>query len=582
MKSEKTYKGIPITYGVAIGRASVIKHEGVYIPRRHIAREEIGKEISRYRDALSRLHAYINSVKNEFVSILGKEHLRLLDSYSMVVNDPIITKNVVNVIRKKNVVAEWALEMCINDVIRALDEINDPFFQERKSDIISLFHKILQYLNPGEKLLKLGDIKENTILILDKLDPTEIKYFYNQNIAGLVIEEGSLTSHLTILARSFNVPAVIGVRNITSESNDGDEVIVDSDEGTVIVQPHEESAKLYEKKRRKYIEQCEELKKYRELFSVTVDSYRVPLLANIEIPEEVSSAIFWGCEGIGLYRTEYLYLQKDDFPTEEEQYEKYKEIVKIIYPYPVVIRTLDLGGDKLWKKLKTSLKVEFSEENPFLGIRSIRFSLKYPEIFKTQLRAILRAAKHGRVKLLFPMVTSYQEVRKIKSTLLECIEELKLHNVEFERDVEIGIMVEVPAVIHILEHVIKEIDFVSIGTNDLVQYLLAVDRTNEAIADLYDPLHPSVLQAIYRVCNITHSENKKVTVCGEIASVPSYAKLLIGLGVDELSVAPLSIPLVKKAIREVNRKEAQEIAVKALSMKSSDEIKEFLFKGIEI
>jgi len=582
MKSEKIYKGIPITYGVAIGNVVVIKHEGVYIPRRSIPREEIGKEISRYREALARLHAYIDSVKNEFMSILGREHLRLLDSYSMIVNDPVITKDVVNVIRKKNVVAEWALEMCVSNVIHALDEMKDPFFQERKSDIVNLFHKILQYLNPSDKLFKIEEIKENTVLILDKLDPTEIKHFYNQNIVGLAIEEGSLTSHLTILARSFSVPAVIGAKGITSASNDGDKVIIDGDEGLVIIQPHEENTKLYEKKRKKYMEQCEELKKYRDLFSVTLDSYRVPLLANIEVPEEVSSAIFWGCEGIGLYRTEYLYLEREDFPTEEEQYERYKEIARLVYPYSVVIRTLDLGGDKLWERLKRSLKINICEENPFLGMRSIRFSLKYPEIFKTQLRAVLRAARHGRVKLLFPMVTSYQEIKKIKAILLECIEELRLHNIEFEKDVKMGVMVEVPALIYILEHIIGEIDFISIGTNDLVQYLLAVDRTNEAIAELYDPLHPSVLQSIYHICNIVHNAGKKVTLCGEIASIPSYAKLLIGLGVDELSVAPLSIPIVKKAIREVNKKEAEEVARRVLFMKSSDEIREFLFKEAQI
>lgn len=562
--------GIPVSPGVAIGYAYVLHSETSFaIPAQSVSDDHVWKEIARFEDALTRTRAEILGIRKKIATQIGRESSDIFNAHLLILEDRTLIEDVIAIIKDKKVTCEHAFATVIQQYFAAFAQINDDYLKERISDIKDIGRRILHNLYGEEAAFQ--KIDKKGIVIAHDLSPSDTAMMDKEKVLAFVTEIGGPTSHTAILGRSMEIPAIVGTAMVTNKVKTGDTVIVDGAQGVIVINPDEKTLEEYTQKSRRFSESVVELDKLRDLPAETTDGHKIILGANIEFHDEIPSVLSHGSDGIGLYRTEYLYMNRIDVPTEEEQYKAYKQVAEKMAPHPVIIRTLDLGGDKFLSSLEVP-----QEMNPFLGWRAIRFCLERVDVFKAQLRAILKASVHNNLKVMYPMISNVQELRKANEILEQCRKELKKEGIPFDPNMEIGAMVEIPSAAITSDILAREVNFFSIGTNDLIQYALAVDRVNEKIAYLYEPTHPAILQLIKMVVENGHKHKRWVGSCGEMSGDPGIAILLVGLGIDEISTSPVVLPKVKKAIRSVSFKQAKAIADKALTFDTGIEVRQFL------
>lgn len=566
----ETLKGIPVSPGVAAGVAFVMHGELSFdIPLTPIQVDQIWKEIARFEDALTRTRAEVLGIRKKISNQIGRESSDIFNAHLMILEDRTLIEDVIAIIKDKKITAECAFANIIQRYFAAFAQIDDNYLKERISDIRDIGRRILQNLYGQEagsqKLDKKG------IVIAHDLAPSDTALLEKDKVMAFVTEIGGPTSHTAILGRSMEIPAVVGMDQVTKRVKTGDWVIVDGTRGILIVNPDETTIEEYQRKSKRFTEITTELDKLRDLPAETPDGKRIILAANIEFHDEMPSVLSHGAEGIGLYRTEYLYMNRTDLPSEDEQFKAYNHVAEKMAPHPVIIRTLDLGGDKFISSLDVA-----REMNPFLGWRAIRFCLTRVDIFKEQLRAVLRASVHKNLKVMYPMISNVDELKRANAILEECRQELQKQGIPFDPKMEVGAMIEIPSAAITSDILAREVDFFSIGTNDLIQYSLAVDRVNEKIAYLYEPTHPAILHLIKQVIDSGHRHKRWIGSCGEMSGDPAIAILLLGLGIDEISTSPVVLPTVKKAIRSISYQDARLIAQEALQFHTGAEVREFL------
>jgi phosphotransferase system enzyme I (PtsI) len=529
------------------------------------------REIERFRAAVERGIEQIQNLKQRMSSLISKEDGAVFDVHRLILGDPVLIEQIENKIRKERYTAEYAVSAVFEQHLNSFTQIEDDYLRERAADVKDVAQRLLENLSGMSEEKPV--IPEQAILVAEDLSPADLSLIEGDHFRGIVLATGGVTSHASILAKSFEIPSVAAVEGLIENVRQGDSLIVDGNSGVVYINPSHEVVREYDRLEREYLAFNKELGELRDLPAETQDGHRVSLYANIGLLSDISFAHLHGAQGVGLYRTEIHFLTHRDFPGEEEQFALYRRVVEGMGGRPVTIRTLDIGADKYPAYVRRGT----TEPNPFLGWRSIRVSLEMPEIFKTQLRAILRAGALGRVRLLIPMVTSLEEILRVKELLAEVKEELELEEVPFDRQMELGIMVEVPSIVHLVSRIVREVDFLSIGTNDLIQYILAVDRGNHKVAELYEPLHPAVLAALGIIIEGAKREGKRVGMCGEMAGDPLYTLVLLGMGLEEFSMGSLFIPVVKKIIRSVTYRQAKVTAQIVMQMDTVGEIKKYLF-----
>lgn len=567
-------RGIGVSPGISIGEACLAEQVVFTNRKEKIPSDKIEEEIKRVKNAYSRTREELSHLKTRIQEKIGKEHSFIFEAHLMILDDKSLFSDIVNMIQKEEVRAEWALSRTHEKYLKIFESLNDEYFKQRKFDVSDVLSKIYRNLEPSEDEKK--DEDAEMILIAHELLPSEAAMKLSRgNILAVALDMGGQTSHTAILARSLNIPAVMGLRNITQRVKNGDMIIVDGTDGEVLINPPLAIKKEFISKKKKYDDYCRELKKTSQLASITLDNERFYPMANIELPEEVPLALSLGAEGIGLFRSEFLYLQNTTLPKEEDHFRIYSQIAKRAYPSPVYIRTIDIGGEKNIPQLNIE-----KEPNPALGLRAIRFSLKNKNLLRIQLRAILRASIRKNVKILIPMITEIEEVEEVKWILQEVKNDLKKEKIDFDENIPLGIMIEVPAAAALVDLFIKEVDYISIGTNDLIQYYLAVDRSNELVSYLYKPLNPSVLRLIRYIIKTVEKEGKEITVCGEMAADPLAATVLLGFGLKKFSMNPIFIPRIKKALRSVEYSQVKKMVNQALDFKTAQEVEEFLIERI--
>ena len=563
-------RGIPASPGVAIGKVLLFDSEELLVPRREIPEEQIPHEVLRLEEALIQTRHQILGIQKRLAEEMGQEHAEIFNAHLLVLEDQSLREEILGGLKSQRLNVEAIFNDVIKRHLRAFARTEDEYLRDRTADIEDVRKRILRNLL-GRRPDILGQLSEPVIVVAHDLSPSETALMHKKHVLAFVTDIGGRTGHTAIMAKSLAIPAVVGVEGATKRIRKGELVIVDGTHAEVVVDPDPETIKRYEGDQRHIREISEQLEVLRDLPAQTKDGRRVMLSANIELPDEIPSVIAHGAEGIGLYRTEFFYLNRSDLPTEDEQFEAYKAVVEQAKPHAVIVRTVDLGGDKFLSPLELP-----SEMNPFMGWRAIRFSLARPDIFRIQLRAILRASAFGKLKLMYPMISGIEEVRRASEILAEVKEELRRERIAFDASMDVGAMIEVPSAALISDLLAKEVKFFSIGTNDLIQYALAVDRINDKIAYLYEPTHPAVVRLIKHVIDAGHAAGIWVGMCGEMAGEPALTLLLLGLGLDEFSVSPVQAPLVKKVIRSVDYKQAQAIAKEALTLSTGKEIEEFL------
>ncbi len=567
-KPEVILEGISASPGIAYGPAFIYRKAELEVPQFHVAPEKRPAEVERLNNALMSTRAQISSIRDQVERNLGSEEARIFDAHLLVLEDQALISETEREIEASG----RNVEACFNTVsqryIKAFAEIDDEYLRERAGDIRDVTSRVLHNLM-GQTAENLSELLGKRIVVADDIAPSDAATLDRSSAMGLVTQSGSKTSHAVIVARSMKVPAVVGVREILTQVENGDEVIVDGYDGVVILRPSEQT--LY-----RYGQMRDEKRSFEKRLlaavkepSVTKDGHAVPLRANIEKPDEVDFVKEHAGEGVGLFRSEYLYLAAPRVPTEEEQYAAYRTVAEAFGDAPVVIRTLDLGGDK---PMSGAPHLFPREDNPFLGFRAIRFCLHHRDIFKTQLRAILRASAHGKVHLMFPMISGSRELQLARAVLEECEAELRHEGVPFDVKMPVGSMIEIPSAALTSDQLARECDFFSIGTNDLIQYLIAIDRVNDRTAHLYEPAHPAVIRVLAEIVDNAHAAGIKVSVCGEMAGDPVFVPLLLGLGVDELSMTPPLLPAAKFLIRNMRLSAAKELAAKARTMKAPADI----------
>ena len=562
-------KGIPASPGIAIGEVFILDSEMLPVAKREISNKELPKEIARFEDSLIQTRQQILKIQDKISEELGIKHAEIFNANLLVLEDRTLIEEVISRLNKELLCVEYIFDDVLKKYINAFSKMEDEYLKERVADIRDVGKRVLRQLL-GKKRETLTDLKEKVIAIAYDLSPSDTASMHKKNVIAFATDIGGKTSHTAIMAKALEIPAVVGSEVITKNTKNGDTIIVDGSNGIIIVNPDDDTIAKYKKEKIKFEEYDTFLFKLRDLPCVTPDGRNIELSANIEIPDEISAVKSHGAFGIGLYRTEFFYLNRVDLPNEEEHYKAYRHVAEQMSPHPVIIRTLDLGGDKFLSQLTMP-----KEMNPFLGWRAIRFCLARPDIFKVQLKAILRASAHGKLKVMYPMISGVEEIRAANKILSEVKEELRKKGISFDEDIEVGAMIEIPSAALTCDILAKEVDFFSIGTNDLIQYSLAVDRANEKIAYLYEPTHPAVLRLIKNIINTGHEANIWVGMCGEMAGEPAFSLLLLGLGLDEFSSSPVNIPRIKQVIRSVEFKTAQKIAEEALTLSTGHEVEKF-------
>ncbi len=565
MSAPKRLKGIPASPKIAIGRAFVYERE-VKVERRKIGEAEVKGELKRFEEAVRKSKEQLNRLRKKTAMDIGEKEANIFLAHRLMLEDPTFLNEVrKNIESGKN--AEAAVQDATKNLVSMFEKMKDEYFRERAIDVQDVGERVIRNLT-GRSVGTLADLREKVILIAETLTPSDTANMNKENVLGFATDKGGLTSHVAIISREYGIPAVVGLGNITKNVKPDDMIIVDGNEGVVIVNPDEATLKRYRAEKVRLERREAELKRIAMLPAVTLDGHKVEVAANIGGPMEVDFVLSQGAGSVGLFRTEFLYRGRSSLPTEDEQFKAYKTVAEKMKGRPVIIRTLDIGGDKPPPYLKMP-----RELNPFLGWRAIRISLDRPDIFKTQLRAILRAGVYGDLKVMYPMISSVEEVRAANDLLEESKRELESRGIPFG-DVEVGIMIEVPSAAIIADSLAREVKFFSIGTNDLTQYTLAVDRTNERISRLFDTFHPALLRLIKGVIDASHAAGIWTGMCGEFAGDPLATPLLLGLGLDEFSMNAISIPKVKEVVRSLKYSDAREMAEKALNLSTIEETRE--------
>ena len=568
-------KGIGVSPGIVIGRAFLLDNEDVVISKRQINENQVPEEIVRFEEALAQARSDILRIQKKISAEIGVEHSDIFNAHLLILEDRALLEEIVNKLKKEKVSVEYAFNEVLKKYTQIFSRIDDEYLRERASDIADVGKRVLRHLL-GKQRHTLANLVTEKIVVAYDLSPSDTALMHKEKVIGFITEIGGRTSHTAIMARALEIPAVVGLGNIRNQIRPQDVLIIDGSKGEVVISPGRVTIERYQQKRKKIADLIKGLDKLKKLPAQTLDGCRIELAANIELPDEIPSVIAHGADGIGLYRTEFFYMNREDLPTEGEHFQAYRRVAEEIFPRSAIIRTLDLGGDKFLSHLEIP-----REMNPFLGWRAIRFCLARPDVFKTQLRAILRASAYGKLKIMYPMISGLEELKAANRILEEVKEELRQTNVPFDQEMEVGVMIEIPSAALTSDILSKEVDFFSIGTNDLIQYCLAVDRANEKIAYLYEPTHPAILRLLKNIIDAAHNAGIWVGLCGEMGSDPVLVILLLGLGLDELSISSLNILEIKKVIRSVNLKEAQEITRHALSLSSAKEIKEFVYEKVK-
>jgi phosphotransferase system enzyme I (PtsI) len=562
----KSIQGIGASPGIVTGKAFMVERSKVRAPQKRIQTEQVDEEVQRFHRAIQESRDQLIEIKEKILDPEVRRHSFILDVHLMILDDQMLIEDTAETIRKKKVNAEWALDLTLEKLDTAFKAIEDEYLRERRSDLHYVSARIFRNLL-GKKHDDISKIKGKVIVVAHDLSPADTLQMNLKNLAGFITDIGGKVSHTAILSRSLGIPAVVGLEVATSLINGGDLLIIDGDTGEVVINPTEKVSQSFLERRRRIKSVEREVLKYASLPAETRDGVRVRLHANIEMVDEVPSAKNHGAEGIGLYRTEILYLNRKDLPTEDEHYQTYRRLAESIYPATATIRTLDIGGDKFLSNYSAT-----NEMNPAMGLRAIRFSMKEVDIFKIQLRGILRASAHGKLRILFPMISGIGEIRQAKAILEEVKKSLTKAKIPFDQGIEVGAMIEIPSASITADILSREVNFFSIGTNDLIQYALAVDRINEHVSYLYEPLHPAILRIIRGVVQSAHQVGIPVAICGEMAAEPAYSLVLLGLGLDEFSMNPVAIPKVKKVLRMSRFEETQTLVERIFQLATALEI----------
>ncbi|MEQ5574320.1 phosphoenolpyruvate-protein phosphotransferase PtsI [Providencia huaxiensis] len=558
--------GILVSPGFAFGQALILKEDPIVVSTKKIADDQVDKEITRFIEGRNKSAEQLNLIKEKAEKNLGAEKAEIFEGHIMLLEDEELEQEIVTLIKGDKKTADAAAYSVIEDQAQALESLDDEYLKERAADVRDIGKRLLKNIL-NIPIVDLSAISEEVILVAADLTPSETAQLNLDKVLGFITDLGGRTSHTSIMARSLELPAIVGTSDATRKIKNGDFIVLDGVNNTIHLNPSEAEIDKLKAFRDEYLQEKEELAKLKDLPAITLDGHQVEVCANIGTVRDVAGAERNGAEGVGLYRTEFLFMDRDSLPTEEEQFQAYKAVAEAMGSQAVIVRTMDIGGDKDLPYMNLP-----KEENPFLGWRAIRICLDRKEILHSQLRAILRASKFGKLRIMFPMVISVEEVRELKAELEMLKAQLREEGKAFDESIEVGVMVETPAAAVIARHLAKEVDFFSIGTNDLTQYTLAVDRGNELISHLYNPMSPAVLNLIKQVIDASHAEGKWTGMCGELAGDERATLLLLGMGLDEFSMSAISIPRIKKLIRNASFTDTQALAEQALAQPTADEL----------
>ncbi|HDZ24823.1 MAG TPA: phosphoenolpyruvate--protein phosphotransferase [Desulfobacteraceae bacterium] len=569
-ESKDTMQGIPVSPGIIIGKAHLVDRSRVKILYQYLIDEKlVSGEVERFEKAIRMTEQQLQTLKNKMPENV-KEHSFILDSHLMILKDSMLRESTIRRIKEEKINAEWALKKSFHEIRKIFAQIDDEYIRNRIQDVESVSERILRNLS-GEAQENLAEIRERVIIVAHDLSPADTTELNISKVMGFITDVGGQTSHTAIMAQALEIPAVVGLESATARISDGDLLIVDGSTGEVVINPDDAEIIRYQERQLQQKKYKSSIARISHLPAETPDGYRISIKANIEFLEEVTAVRDHGAEGIGLYRTEFLYLRSKGLPTEEELFNDYREVAEIMAPEPVTIRTLDLGGDKFTSDLQIA-----NEMNPAMGLRAIRLCLREPAIFKSQLRAILRASTFGRVQLMFPMISGLQEVLQAKEMLSTIRKELDSEGLLYDENMPVGVMIEIPSAVTISDLLSRHVDFFSIGTNDLIQYALAIDRVNEHVAYMYQPFHPAILRMIQQTVQEGKKAGIKVSLCGEMAGDPLCIPILLALGLDELSMTARSIPLVKNIVRAIPLAQAQQDLKRVIQLSTAKEVRDYL------
>jgi len=570
----KVIKGTGVSSGITSGKVYLLERGRVAIAKRRIREEHVEREIQRFRHSTKSAVEELNDIKGAISDDEIRKHAFIIDAHMLILQDALFLNDVVDTIRTEKINAEWALDIVVSKFLAGFEKVDDAYLRERGQDIKYIYNRLIRIMVKGkESAIDAKGIKGKVIIVAHDLSPADTIQLNLNRISGFTTDVGGRTSHTSIVARALEIPAVVGVGNIASLVKNNDTLIVDGDDGIVIINPTKEVRKDYVAKQLRLKSQKREFLRIAKLKSETRDGFQLKVGANIELLAEMELVERYGASGIGLYRTEYLYLSRKTLPTENDHYHVYRKLAENSSLSYITVRTLDIGGDKFVSHIEMPKEI-----NPAMGLRAIRLCIKETGLFKAQLMGILRASAYGPLRILVPMVSGIDEVRTAKAIIRECMDELKQKKIRFNEGIKIGVMIEVPSACMISDILAKEVDFFSIGTNDLIQYSLAIDRVNEYVSYLYEPLHPGVLRLIKQTVENAHSNKIEVGLCGEMAGEPLYTPMLLGLELDELSMTAYAIPRVKKIIRGLDQSYCKELLAEALIKDSAKEAEYMLRK----
>ena len=563
----KVLQGKGVSSGIAIGKVYLLERGRIHVEKYSIKEDQTEKEVAKFQNAIKSAVKEMSSIKDAILDDDVRRHAFIIDAHMLMLQDQYFQMEVVDTIKAKKANAEWALDIVVSKFSSSFEKVEDPYLRERGRDLDYVYQRLLRIMvNKEAPGIYDKSVRGKGIIVAHDLSPADTIQINLDRTSGFVTDVGGRTSHTSIVARALEIPAVVGLGNITAIVKDNDTVIIDGDEGKVIVNPTRDVQKEYLVRQTRLNAQRKEFLRLGKLKAETQDGFKVRVAANIELLAEMDIVERYGAEGVGLYRTEYIYLSSKTLPTEMDHYHIYRKLAENPAVKYTTIRTLDIGGDKFASSIEVAKEI-----NPAMGLRAIRLCIKEIELFKAQLRGILRASAHGPLKILFPMISGMEEVKKAKAVLRECMAELEQERVPFDEHIRIGIMVEVPSTCMITDLLAGEVDFFSIGTNDLIQYALAIDRVNEYVSYLYEPLHPAVLRMIKKTVEDAHAHNIEVAICGEMAGEPLYVPILLGLELDELSMNAYSIPRVKKIIRGLRHSYCRSLVTEILAKDSPKE-----------